>query len=133
MHDAYLLAVGLCAHPRPEGQIDLLGHRKGVHVGAERDDGAGPRSAKHAHDAVAADAGAHVDAETAEMPRDDASRADFPERQLGVLMDVPPPGDDLRLDGSRVTVDGGGKRLGGRGRRRRHERRDEQRECATGS
>ena len=54
------------AHLRGEGQAGLLRHRQRVHVGAQRDDGAGQRAAQHAHHAGLRDAGAHLEAERGE-------------------------------------------------------------------
>ena len=48
---------------RLERQVDLLGHRQRIHVGAQRDDRARAAAAEHADDAGRGDAGRDLEAE----------------------------------------------------------------------
>jgi hypothetical protein len=41
VHHAHFLAVPLRLRGRLERQVALLGHRQGIHLGSERDDGSG--------------------------------------------------------------------------------------------
>ena len=87
------------AHRGRERDVDLLGHRQRVHVGAQRDHRPGLPPRRTPTTPVCGDAGA--------APRARASRrwsatsfggAELAVDELGVLVDVAPPGDDLRLE-----------------------------------
>jgi hypothetical protein len=85
-------------------------HRQRVHVGAHRDDrapGARPSAGRRR---PCAHLFLHLDAERAQVVRDDLRGAELAVAELRVLMEVAAPGDDLGLD----TIGGGGER-GSRG------------------
>ena len=60
---------------------------------------------EHADDARPADARAHLDAELAQVIGDECRGARLLAGELGVLVDVTPPGDDLVVHRERATVD----------------------------
>ena len=73
-----------------------------------------------ADDSGAGDAGLHLDAQGAEVVRDQLGGADFLQPQLGMLVDVAAPGDDLRQDLGGRAVDCRGHRIRSRlGQRKR--------------
>ena len=99
------LAVGL-------GGIGLagdFGQRQRIHVGTQADDLARARlrALDDADDAGLADAGDDlVAAELLQLLGDDAGRAVHVELQLGMLVQVAPPGGDLVVQGGDPVVDG---------------------------
>ncbi len=113
VHHAHLLAVPRRAHLRREGQVHLLGHRQRVHVGAQRDRRAGQGTLQHPDDAGVRHAGTHgVEAQRLQVRLHDACGAELAVAQLGVLVQVAPPGDDLGFDGLGRAVDAGGEGTG---------------------
>ena len=77
-----------------------------VHVGAQRHHGAGLAALEDAHDAGHGDLLAHlVQAQRAQVLRDEPRGAHLAVAELGMLVQVAPPGDDLRLH----AVGGGGE------------------------
>ena len=117
VHDADRFAVPGRALLRCERQVCLLLDRKGVHVGAQRDDRAGQGTAQQADDTGHADFGTHlVEPEGAQMRSDDSRGPELAVAELGVGMDVAPPRDQLRLDGGDGGIDPGGERVDGRAR-----------------
>ena len=116
VHDADRLAVPLRLHLRGEREVDLLGHRQRVHVGAQRHHRAGQRALQQADHAGVGDAGAHlVEAEPLQVLGDDAGGAELAVAELGVGMDVASPGDHPALDLLGGGVDLVGERRGGDG------------------
>ena len=105
VHDADFLAIELRADRRAEGEIDFLGHRQRVHVGAEGDDGSGAPAFEHADDASAADTGADLDAELAQMVGDERRSARLLSGELGMLVHVSPPSDHTVVDRQRSVID----------------------------
>ena len=69
---------------------------------------------------VPRDAGLHLHAQGAQVVRDDLRGADFLQPQLGMLVEVAAPGDDLRQDLGGRAIDCRGHRIRGRlGQRQR--------------
>jgi hypothetical protein len=98
--------AGHAAHPRRldlgrERQVDLLLDRQRIHVGAERHHAARLSSLEDADHAGVADAGLHLVAQRRQMLGDQRRGAGLVIGELGVLMDVAPPGDDLVLEAQR--------------------------------
>jgi hypothetical protein len=113
MHDADVLAVPDRADLGGEGHVGALLHRQAVHVGTQGDHRAREAAVEHADDAGDRHLGPHlVEAERAQVRRDDAGGAELAVAELGVGVEVAPPGEDLRLQGGRLLVDGRGKAAG---------------------
>ena len=99
MHHADLLAVVRRAHVRAERHVDVLRHRQRVHVRAERNHRTRPAAAQHADDARMRHAGAHfVEPERAQMARHQRGRPRLAIAQLGMAVEVAPPGHHAGLD-----------------------------------
>jgi hypothetical protein len=108
VHHAAVEAVPLRAHGALEGDVDLFGDGKRVHVGAQRHGRSGLAALEDADHAGMRDLLAHdVEAERAQVLGDDLRRAQFPVAELGILVEVAPPGDDLRLEATRGGIDRG--------------------------
>src|SRR5580704_9068011 len=74
---------------------DLL-HRQRVHVGTQQRYRPGPLAAQRRQDAGLSDARADlVDAEAAQLPLDELSGLELLQRQLGMLMKMPPIADEV--------------------------------------
>ena len=105
MHHRHLGTVPLRLGLRGEGELDFLGHRQRIHVGAQRDHRAVPsastQSADHAGDG---DTLAHRIAQPLQMCRDDTGGAGLLVAELGMLVEVAPPFDHPRFDGPRGVV-----------------------------
>ena len=85
--------------------------RQRVHVGAQAD---GPRAlarAQHAHHPGAADAAVHLEAERLELVGHDPRGARLLEAELGMGVDVAPPGGHLAVQARDGWVDGHGRRF----------------------
>ena len=78
-----------------EGQVVVFGEGQAVHVGAQGHHGAGLAAAQNAHHAGAGHAGLHLQAQLFEVRGNDAGGAGFLVAQLGVLVNVAPPGNDF--------------------------------------
>ncbi len=99
VHDAAGLAVPLGADHALEGNVDFLDHGKRVHVGAQRDDRAGLAALERPDHAGMRDLFAHlVEAEAAQVVGDHFRGAHFAVAELGVLVEIAPPRDDLGLE-----------------------------------
>jgi hypothetical protein len=98
---------------RRERQIAAFGHRQRVHVGAQRDARAGLAALEHRDHAGGGDAGLHLEAELAEVLRDQLRRANLAVAQFGMLVDVATPGQHLGLQALRLRVDLGARAVGG--------------------
>jgi hypothetical protein len=96
VHHPHFLPVELGPDRRFEGQVHLLGHREGIHVGAERHDRPRLAAPQDAHHAGMRHAGADLESEPGQVIRHQLGGPHFAIRQLGMLMDVPAPGDDAR-------------------------------------
>ena len=105
VHHADLLAVVRRLRRRLERQVDLLGDRQRVHVGAQRHDLSGLAALEDADDAGLRDAGLHLEPERPKVLGDDLRRSDLAVAELGVLVDVAAPGDHFRHDGLYSRVD----------------------------
>ena len=113
--DMAVVAAGVhdanhAAHPRRldlrgEGQVDLLLDRERIHVGAQRNHAARLAAFENADHAGVAHAGLHFDAELLQVFGHERRSALLMIRELGILMDVPPPGDHLVLDPERRRRD----------------------------
>ena len=129
VHDVDLPPV--VGRPRPGSERDLgqLLHGQGVHVGPQGDDRRGGTAAEDSDDAGVSDAGPHLQAKRPQVRGHDPRRAQLAVAELGVLVDVAPPGDDLRLDLCRERGDVRGhgraavRRRGDRRRRAEREKR----------
>ncbi len=128
VHDADVLAVVGGARGRCEWQAGRLGDGQGVHVGAERDHWTGTAAAQNANDARVGHTGADGHPEGRQVIGDELRRAELAVAELGVLVDVTAPGDDLAGHRGYGAIDrgveGGGRRCGLRaqGERRRSQR-----------
>ena len=105
MHDADVLAVVRGAYFGREGNVDLFRDGQRVHVGAQRDDRAGLATAQHTDDAGVGDAGPHLDPEGTQVLRDEIGGPRLAIGELGMGVDVTPPGHDLPLDLRGTAVD----------------------------
>jgi len=110
VHDRQGPALPLGRGLGGERQSGLLLDRQGVHVGAQGYDLAGLAALQHPDHAGAAHALADLEAQGAQFLGHQGRRADLLVPQLGMFVDVAPPGHGLGLDGL-----GGGGHLGGRG------------------
>jgi hypothetical protein len=100
VHHADVLAVPGRARLRRERQVDVLGHRQRVHVGTKRDDRPRESALQQADHAGVCNPAAHlVEAEVAQVRLDDGGGAELAVAELGVRVQVTPPGDDPSLDG----------------------------------
>ena len=107
VHDADHVAVPLGLDFRREGHADLFGHRKRVHVGAQGHHRAGQRTDQQAHHTGVRDTFLHlVHAQALEVLGHQLARAELAVAELGVLVDVAPPADELLFDGLGGDVDG---------------------------
>ena len=122
VHHADVLAVVGAAHRRAEGQVHQLDHRQRVHVCAQCDHGARLAATQHADDAGVRHLRTHLEAEGAQVIGHELRGAELAVAEFRVLVDVAPPGHDLRQHGGDVCLErcrGYGARCRGRGR---HER-----------
>ena len=117
VHHADLVPVIGGAHARRERQPGLLGDRQRVHVGAQRDDRALRVAAQHRHHARVRDAGAHAQAELAQLLGDDPGGALLAVAELGMLVQIAAPLDHARHRGARRAVDGVAQLVAGRRQR----------------
>jgi len=96
MHHAAIQAVPLGAHLAGEGDVHLLGDRQGVHVRPQRHDRAGAPALQRAdHPGVGDLLHDLVEAERAQVIRDDLGGPRLAVAELGVLVEIAAPGDDL--------------------------------------
>jgi hypothetical protein len=85
--------------------------RQRIGIGAQRDRRPGKLAGDHRDDASAGDR-ARREADRAQALGDELRRLDLAAGELGVLMQVPAPLDQLALDRRRPAVDLGGERVG---------------------
>ena len=97
VHHPHFLAVPLRLRDGLERQVALLGHRQRIHVGTERDDRARQSAFEHADDTRGGDACRHGEAQLSQFVSDDLGGPRFAVAELGVLMKVASPRDDLRI------------------------------------
>ncbi len=128
VHDADFLAVIGGAHFGSERHVDLFRNRQRVHVRAQRDHRTGAATPEQTHHAGVRDAGRHLDAEGAQVLRDEFSGPRLPVRQLRMRMDVTTPRDhlvddlrdapiDIGVETTRLGVQRGDGRKRGQGHR----------------
>jgi hypothetical protein len=79
--------------------------RQCIHVCAQRYDRPGFAALKHRNNAGAGDAGSHLETEFLQMFRDKARRTVFLLAQLGILVNVTAPRDQLTLDLNGTLLD----------------------------
>ena len=106
-----------------ERQVDLLGHRQRVHVGAQGDDRARPSALDHGDDAGPGHTGPRLEPERPEPLGDELRGLDLAVAELGALVQVAAPLDELRAARRQRGVDPCGHRRrlergGGRGAER---------------
>jgi hypothetical protein len=104
MHDADFLAVPLRLGVGFERQVALFGDRQCVHVGPQRHHRARQAALQHANHAGGRDVGRDLETKLAQLVRNDPGGPRFAVAELGVLVEVAAPGNDLRgqLDGQLV-------------------------------
>ena len=105
VHHADLATLIGRANARRERKTGLLGDRQRIHVGAQRHDRALRGAAQHRHHARVRHLRAHVEAELAQPLRDERGGAHLAIAELGVLVQIAPPRDHLRLHRARRAVD----------------------------
>jgi hypothetical protein len=87
----------------------VAGH--GVHVGAIGHDGTRQRAAQDAHDTVATDAAAHLQAEASQLLGDQPGGPDLRARELRVLVDVATQRHQVLAQRLGVLTDAGERRV----------------------
>ena len=97
VHHAHGLAQVGGFHLGGEGQVVGFGEGQAVHIGAQGHHGAGLAAAQNAHHAGAAHASLHLQAQLAQVGGDEGGGAGFLVAELGVLVDVAPPGNHFGL------------------------------------
>ena len=112
VHDAHVHVVVLGSHRALEREIDLLGDRQRVHVGAEGHHTARPSASQHPDHAGMSHTGLHLEPERLEMIGDQLRGPELPVPELGVLVDVTPPGHDLGHDLLHPGIDFTGQIVG---------------------
>ena len=113
MHHAHGLAVPFGLDLRGEGHVDALLHGQAVHVGPQRNHGAGQLALQQADDTGHRNLGAHVvEAERAQVRGDDAGGAELAVAELGVRVQVTAPLDHAWLESGGGGIDGRVQRAG---------------------
>ncbi len=110
VHDRHALAFVGPGGAARERQVDLLQHRQRIGIGAQRDRRSRKLARDHRDDARAGDR-ARLEPDRAQALGDELRRLDLAAGELGVLMEMPAPLDQLRLDRRRAAVDLGGERV----------------------
>jgi len=105
VHHADILAVVLRAHHAAERQPFRLRDGQCVHVGAKRDHRPWLSTLKNSDDAIAADARPNLEAERLQVRGDECRGARLLEGQLGMLMNVATPLDELGRESARALLD----------------------------
>ncbi len=95
VHHAHFGPVVHRSHGALERKVDLLGDGERIHVGAEGDDRPRLPASQDADDPGAPDGSLHLEPERAQVLLHQRGGALLLERQLRVLVNVAPPGDDL--------------------------------------
>ena len=124
VHDPDFLTQVAGPYGRLERKGSLLGHGERVHVGADRDGGAGFPAAQERHDPVVRDAGPHFETELAAEVRDQARGLFLAVGKLRVLVHLVAQLNDSGFDFGSFTLDAS-KPVVGR-ERSRDERQPEQ-------
>lgn len=106
---ARLLAVVLGLGPGGERQIYRFTDRQGVHVGAQRDHRVRPTAPEDADHPCVGDLCGDFHSELAQMFGHESGGPELPIPQLGILMNIAPPGDHLGLHLGGKLVDLGGQ------------------------
>ena len=112
VHHANALALVFARCATRERQIDGLGHRQGIHVGAQRDDGPGLRAAQQRRHARSRHARLRLEAKAPQRVRDESGCLWLSIRELRMLVQVTTPRQQLLLDGGGPPVDLGRERRG---------------------
>ena len=105
VHDADVLPFVLGRRLAGERDVDFFANRQAVHVGAQRHDRARPAALEHGDDAGAGDAGLRLEPEGLEAVGDVFRRLDLAVGELGVLVQIPAPLEQLGLDRGGQLVD----------------------------
>ena len=112
MHHADLLADVFGFHRGLERHVHFLDDRQRIHVGAQRNDPSRLAALEQSDHAGVCYTGLYFHAELAQMRRNQLAGANFAVRQLGMLMNVAPPCDDLGFDGADALVHHGREIVG---------------------
>jgi hypothetical protein len=99
VHDADGITVVQRAHARTEGNVHHFRDGESVHVGTKGDDRARSAPAQDADDASVRHVGSHLHPKRAQVVSDESGCPRLAIAQLGMLVDVAPPGHHLRRDG----------------------------------
>ena len=110
MHHADLLSFGLCDLFAGKRTIDVFTNRQAIHVGAECDDRAWASPAEERHDASPRDICLGLETEAAQPFGNVTGGLEFTVRDSGMLIQISPPLDLLRLEGRRKAIDVDGDR-----------------------
>ena len=107
VHDADLLALVFAFRPGGEGQVDFLGHRQGIDIGANRQ--LRPRLAtlEDADDAGMRDAGMHLVTQLLQFGSDEPGGTRLAIAQFGMFVDIPAQRGDVREPRIDHSLDGG--------------------------
>ena len=105
VHYADLLTFVFTGGLAGKRQLRFLTHRQTVHVGTQRDNGAGTPSCEECDDAGPGYTGLRLQAEATKTIGDVLRGLDFAIGELGMFVEVSPPRDHLRFDSGHETVD----------------------------
>jgi hypothetical protein len=99
MHDAHFLAEVVRLDGGAERHVGALHHRQRLHVGAQRDCGTRPARFQEADHTGPGNAGLHGQPQFPQVIGYYLCRTHFAVGEFRVLVEVPPPGNDLRING----------------------------------
>ena len=105
VHHAHLLAPVLGRRRGSKRQIGDFGHRQRIHVRPYRHQRALPGTAQVPDHPRVRDPGLHLEPHVPQRVGDHLGGAKLPVAEFGVLVEVPPPGDDLRFTLRRKPID----------------------------
>jgi hypothetical protein len=105
MHDADLVALVLAHRLARKRHVRFFANRQAVHVRAQGHDWSRPSTTKDRDDARLGDPSHGFQTEALQSLNDELRSFDFAVRELGVLMKMPAPLDEIRLNSRRQLVD----------------------------
>ena len=106
VHHPDVLPVVKGADFRGEGKVHLFHHRQGVHIRPQGNDGPRFAATEDGDHAGMGDAGPDLEAQGAQMVGDQPGGAGLAVAQLGMFVDVAPPGDDAVVHGGGAVITG---------------------------